>query len=90
MLGSDTRRRLQVLETRIDWLDQHGTRGVDSIRVQLVEQAKDIGALGQQIAEVGVKVSQADGARWQRFTAYAIAILPVYVLLILAIIKAKG
>lgn len=90
MLGSETRRRIAAVEHRLDWLDEHGTRGVDSLRIQLTEQAKDIAAICVQVEQIGNKVGQADSARWQRFAAYALAIIPVYVLLILTVVKVKG
>lgn len=87
---SDLARRIAAVENRLDWLDEHGTRGVDGLRIQMVEQAKVSGALCEQMKQVDTKLTQIDGARWQRFTAYALAILPVYVLLFLAIMKSKG
>ncbi len=40
-----TRADLAQLAQRMDWLDEHGTRGVGALQVQVTELAKDIGRI---------------------------------------------
>lgn len=81
MLGNDTRRRVTAVERRLDWLDEHGTRGVDGIRIQLTEQAGDIAAVQQSVKDLAASIQQTAASRVRTFAAYLLAILPVYVLL---------
>lgn len=90
MLGSDTRRRLDAVESRLAWLDEHGTRGVDSIRGQITEQAKDIGTIESRLGEMNKKLDGISHGRTATFAAFALAIIPVYVLLLLVVTHAKG
>lgn len=90
MLGSDTRRRLSAVEQRLGWLDEHGTRGVDGLRVQIVEQAKDLGKVEQHLAEMSTKLDGLRSGRAAQFGAYALAIIPVYVLLFLSVFGITG
>ena len=85
MLHSECRRRWDELGSRIAWLDEHGTRGVEVIRVQLLEQAKDLGAIGSTCDTLAAKLDEQTSSKWARFAAYAIAIIPLYVLLFLAV-----
>lgn len=79
-------RRLTAVEQRVAWLDEHGTRGVDGIRIQLTEMAKDYGQAEGAIKVLSDKLDVITGRGWQRFMAYGLALLPVYVLLFLAVI----
>jgi hypothetical protein len=87
--NSDLARRIDAAEKRIDWLDTHGTRGVEAIRIQITELANDIGQHSGLITALSGKLDTIAGRGWQRFLAYALAILPVYVLLFLAVTQAK-
>lgn len=89
MLNRDTARRLDQLEHRVDWLDQHGTRGVEAIRIQLTEQARDIGTIEQRVTDVHTILDAMRSTRIGTFIAYALAIIPVYVLLFLSVIHAS-
>lgn len=89
MLNSDTKRRLSQVEQRLDWLDQHGTRGVEGIRIQLTEQAHDIGTIEQRVTDVHAILDAMRSTRIGTFIAYALAIIPVYVLLFLSVTHAS-
>lgn len=81
-------RRVTGLENRLAWLDEHGTRGVDGIRLQIKDIAEDIGKVDARTEELGKKVDARFANGWQRFLAYGLALLPIYVLLFLAVFSA--
>lgn len=85
MLGTDVRRRLTEAERRIDWLDQHGTRGMEALRVQMTEQAKDLGSIGQSVTDIHSILDDLRSNRTRAFIAFLLAILPIYVLLFMAV-----
>lgn len=85
-------RRVGEVERRLGWLDEHGTRGVDVIRTQLSEQAADIGEIKGQVegtrASLNQAISELRRGMGIRQTAFFLAsLLPVYVLLLLALVK---
>jgi len=86
MTETDLTRRVTVLENRLDYLDQHGTRGVGVIQVQLMEMSKDIGKVEHQLGQQQKSIDAVRSGRWATFTAYAIALLPLYILLFIAIL----
>jgi hypothetical protein len=74
---TDLRRQLAETNRRMEWIDQHGTRGVESIRNQLTAMSKDLG-----------KVEKAVTGR--NLWVYFLTLLPVYVLLFLTIFGKGG
>ena len=90
MLGNDTRRRITEVERRIDWLDQNGTRGFEAMRAQLAEQAKDLETIDRRIGDVHNLLDDMRAGRMRTFAAYALAIMPIYVLLFLSVTSGTG
>lgn len=78
-------KRLDLLEQRLTWLDEHDTRGVTGLRVQLQEQAKDIATNTAALATISTKLDSAAQARRQQYLSIALALLPIYVLLFLSL-----
>ncbi len=89
MFTRDLARRIAAAEDRITRLDEHGTRGVDSIKVIQAEQARDLGKIEAQVAAVSVKLDGITSRQWQRLVGFALAVLPIYVLLFLAVFGVK-
>lgn len=83
--NNDIAKRLDQLEARIAWLDEHGTRGVEGLRVQLGEQAKDIAATTTAVASISTKLDGMATIRRQQIAGAALALLPIYVLLFMAL-----
>lgn len=82
MRGGDTARRMAEVERRLEWMDQHGTRGIDAIKGQLSEQATDI-------SKIEAKLDGIQRAIAVRQTVIYFALLaPVYVLLFIDVAKA--
>lgn len=81
----ETDRRLHDLEQRIAWLDEHGTRGVQGLQIQLQEQGKDIAEATVGLAAVGSKIDALSANRLQQYVTIGLALLPVYVLLFLSL-----
>ncbi len=64
-------RRIDGLDNRVTTLDEHGSRGVTGLQVQLVELTKDL-------ARVEVELRRTRASRWQAILAVVAALLPVY------------
>ena len=67
------------------WLDEHDTRGVAALRVQLTGQAKDISDNTVALAGISVKLDSAVSARRQQYLSIGLALMPIYVLLFLSL-----
>jgi hypothetical protein len=61
---------MEAIETRVEFLDNHGSRGVERLQVQLTELVKDV-----------AKIETRTGVR--QTLVYLAAFLPIYVLLFL-------
>lgn len=81
----DIDRRVDKLEQRIVWLDEHGTRGVQVLQVQITEQAKDITDNTARLAAISAQIDAQSSARRQQFVMIALSLLPIYVLLFLSL-----
>lgn len=86
---SDTERRLDALEQRIDRIDQTGTRGTEAVRVQLSNQATDLVALSGRLDKIDEKLDSAARIRFNQYIGLALALLPIYVLLFLTLFHVK-
>ena len=71
-------RRIDETRGRLDVLDQHGTRGVDALRNQVLQLAKDI-EQHEQLHQAQTE-QQITGRRWVIGTVCAL-IVPLYPLL---------
>lgn len=87
--SSDIERRLDTLESRMAWLDEHGTRGVDSLRAQVSGQTADIGELKGRLDKIDGKIDSASRQRMSQYIGLAMALLPIYVLLFLTLFHVK-
>jgi uncharacterized coiled-coil protein SlyX len=79
--NGELERRVTEVERRIEWLDQHGTRGVESLRNAITEQGKDIARV-----ETAVDIVRKSIGTRQTFV-YLAALLPVYILLFITIVQ---
>lgn len=64
-------RRIDGLDQRVTTLDEHGSRGVAALQVQLTELTKDL-------ARVEVELRRTRAGRWQAALALGAAVAPVY------------
>lgn len=85
MRNSDLARRIETLEQRVVWLDEHDTRGVQGLRVQLQEQQVDTAANTAKLTSIDAKIDALRQQRGQQYTYLALSLLPIYVLLFLAL-----
>lgn len=81
----DIERRIDKVEQRLTWLDEHGTRGVQALQVQITEQAKDITDNTARLAAISAQIDAQGSARRQQFVMIALSLLPIYVLLFLSL-----
>lgn len=86
---TDTERRLDALEQRLDRIDQTGTRGTEAVRVQLSNQATDLVALSGRLDKIDEKLDSAARIRFNQYIGLALALLPIYVLLFLTLFHVK-
>ena len=90
MLARELGRRVSEVESRLQWLDEHGTRGVDAIRAAQQSQATDLGEIKGQIMQLGGKVDSLSGTQWPRVLGFAAVVAPIYILLFLAVFHVKA
>lgn len=81
----DIDKRIDKIEQRLEWLDEHGTRGVQVLQVQITEQAKDITENTARLAAISAQLDAQGSARRQQFVMIALSLLPIYVLLFLSL-----
>ena len=81
----DIDKRVDRIERRLAWLDEHGTRGVQVLQVQIAEQAKDIAEGTARLAAISAQIEAQASARRQQFVMIALSLLPIYVLLFLSL-----
>lgn len=81
----DIDKRIDKIEQRLEWLDEHGTRGVQVLQVQITEQAKDIVENTARLASISAQLDAQGSARRQQFVMIALSLLPIYVLLFLSL-----
>lgn len=81
-------RRLDALATKIDQLDQHGSRGVDALRIEVQQLRKDF--LDHETAHQRQADAQVSSRRW--FIGVMVALMvPLYPLLGYIIVRlARG
>jgi len=72
-INADMERRLGKIEDRVQWLDEHGTRAISAVSMQLAEVIKDIGEL--------------KGTKFANIFIYLASILPLYALVIALLVK---
>ncbi len=63
----------------MQWLDEHGSRGLSGFQVQLTELTKNITKLEAELRRVRA-------ARWQAVAAYIGALAPVYTWVVLQLL----
>lgn len=68
-------RRIDSAEARISSLDEHGSRGLAGLQVQLQELAKDMAALDTTFTGFRRDLRS---ARWQLALAYIGGLVPLY------------
>lgn len=81
-MSDDLTQRMSRLETRFDWLDEHGTRGVNALAVQVAQLAKDMGELENHVDEAVRTVKDAGRFSWTQVIAIAALLIPLYALVI--------
>ena len=70
-----TNRRVDALEGRVTALDEHGSRGMEGLRVQLVELAKDLTAMETTFAAFRIDLRR---SRYWLVGAYLGGLVPLY------------
>jgi hypothetical protein len=81
-------REITDLRMTIQRLDEHGSRGVLGLSIQVAELIKDVGKLEAHVEAIDRKVSSRP--RWQTFLAAAGLIAPVYAFIIQQMIVGLG
>jgi hypothetical protein len=89
MVGRDLGRRIGAIEARLDYLDKHGTRGIEAVRAAQLAQAEGLGEIKARILDVSLKVDAMRTGAWRRVAAFGVAIAPIYALLFLAAFTAR-
>jgi len=83
-------RRMTALETRMEYLDQHGSRGLDSLREQVGSLQRDMGKLEATTGRIEADVQSMSltlvtlkpSRQWPAIVAYLGLLLPMYALVI--------
>src|SRR5689334_8003326 len=74
MFTGELRRRMTSVEQRLDFIDQHGTRGVEGIRQVQVNQAGDLGEIKAGMESIRAKVDAINYGGWRRSVSFAVAV----------------
>lgn len=93
---SDLDRRLTVVEEKLIYIDQYGTRGVGTVQTQMADVKADMAKLeasmetfktstAASLADLKKSVDGRDRSRWQVLGGYVVALIPVYILLFLTV-----
>jgi hypothetical protein len=73
------------LEARITDIDRNGTRSTIGLTSQVANQGADIAEISGKLKEIDAKLDSAARVRFSQYVGFAMALLPVYVLLFLAL-----
>jgi hypothetical protein len=83
-------RRITALETRLEQIDQRGTRGMEAVRAQLGGVERDLGKVESAVDRIEGAISTMQlqlaalrpPRQWPAIVAYLGVLLPLYVLVI--------
>ena len=70
---SDMDRRIAAIEQRLDFIDQHGTRQIGVLQLQIQELVKDVG--------------EVKGSRFTSWLVYVATVIPLYALTIAILVQ---
>lgn len=92
---ADEERRISALETKLDSIDQHGTRGMEAVRSEIGVMQRDMGKLESTVGrmEANIQTMQLSLAAlkprspWPALVAYTGIIVPMYALVIDLIVQ---
>jgi uncharacterized coiled-coil protein SlyX len=88
MTMPDYERRITSLEQRVDFIDLHGTRGIDGLRLQLTTVDRDLGKLQGAVNTLSETVNKLRPQRaWPAIAAYIVTVIPLYALVISLVVK---
>lgn len=83
MTDADDNRRITALESRIEFMDTHGTRGIDGLRLQIATVDRDLGKLQGTVESMRAIVDKLRPQRaWPAVIAYVAIVIPMYALVI--------
>lgn len=86
---TDIERRIDALERRLTELDNSGTRGVIALTAQVANQSADIVAVNGRLDQIQEKLDSAARVRLSQYLGFAMALMPVYVLLFLTVFHVR-
>lgn len=74
--------RVTRMERRFDWLDEHGTRAVNVLAVQVAHLAKEFGELESSVNAAVTRLDEQRKIRWSSVLGFIAIVLPMYGLVI--------
>lgn len=80
-------RRMDKIESRMDYIDEHGTRAVNTISFQIAEASKNIARVEGMVKGLSDTFDRMTGIKWQQILTLCVAILPLYILTITILIN---
>lgn len=81
---------MDALERRVDWLDEHGTRAVGALQLQVSELIKDAGKMEGVLNGFGTKIDKVSAGRWVTFWSILACLVPLYALVIAVLLQHVG
>lgn len=81
--------RMGRIESRFDWLDEHGTRQVNVLAIQVTNLAREFAQLETAVQTAVARLEERRKVRWTSIVGFIAALTPLYALVI-SIIQAKG
>lgn len=78
----DLTNRMTRMEKRFDWLDEHGTRAVNVLAIQVAHLAKEFGELEASVNTAVTRLDDQRKIRWSSVLGFIAIVLPMYGLVI--------
>jgi hypothetical protein len=75
------------MERRFEWLDEHGTRAVGALQLQVSELIKDTGKIEGSLTQLGNKFDRIVAGRWANLWTLAALMVPLYSLVIALLLQ---
>ncbi|HVH71531.1 MAG TPA: hypothetical protein VNB49_10525 [Candidatus Dormibacteraeota bacterium] len=87
-------RRIGNVERKLDWIDEHGTRGIQSLTTMISVLQRDFGKLEGEFTKMDNaidrltdRLGKTGRSSWTVMVGYALTLIPIYVLVITLIVK---
>lgn len=86
----DLASRMRRIESRFDWLDEHGTRAVNVLALQVSELTKDFGELKGSVDTATKQMRESKRIRVSSVLGFIALMVPLYALVLTVFLSSHG